>query len=123
MTANRERDEVRLSIDGKDYLLVLDIEAMCALEEMFSTPGHEVTFGEIAEKAERGSVRYVRAFWWSTLIRHQPDITLQQASDLIGKMGGLVALNRALEQVGKASAPDKRDVETAGRRAKGPRKA
>lgn len=101
---NTRRGDVSIDINGKQYRLVLDIGAMCAVEAQMSTDDYDATFGEIIAKAEKGSIRCLRALWWGTLIRHQPEITLEQASELIQDIGGLDVLQVRLLEVMKMQA-------------------
>lgn len=108
--ANRERGERSIEINGKTYTLVLDIDAMCALEDLFSTPEKEMSFGDVMARAERGSIRHLRGIWWATLRRHHPEMSLTDASALVQEMGGLAGMQARLLEVAKASQPDEQDV-------------
>src|SRR5688572_27329821 len=85
--ANRERGEVSLEIDGKVYTMKLDLEALCTLEDHFSTPAKEVAFPELLDRASKGSARVIRGIVWAALQRHHKGITLEQTSDLIQASG------------------------------------
>jgi hypothetical protein len=112
--ANRERGEISLVADGRTYTLVLDTDAMVALEELFSTPTHDATWDEIGAKVKRGSVRIVRALIWAMLQRHHSDVSLKEAGHLIDAAGGLVKLGRVLEMATKSMQPDPEDLEALG---------
>lgn len=109
--ANREKGEIAIAVGDKEYVLVLDFEAMCQLEERLSTDaGKDVTFIEVMAKAERGSMRHMRAVFWAALLRHQPDMTFQDASALVMELGGVQGLNDTLLSVAQASQPTKAET-------------
>ena len=108
--ANREKGEVEIDVGGKTYVLVMDFEAMCQLEDKLSTADKDVTFVEVMQKADRGSMRHMRAVLWAALLRHQPDITLQDVTNVIQTLGGVNGLNKALLAVSKATRPDAEDL-------------
>lgn len=108
--ANREKGEVTIDVEGTPYLLVMDFEAMCQLEDKLSTAEKDVTFVEVMQKADRGSLRHLRAVLWAALLRHQPDMTLQDVTALIDKLGGVAGVHKALLAVNKATRPDAEDM-------------
>ena len=123
--AHQEKRKVSLNIAGETYTLVLDTAALVALEDLFSTPEREVTFVQILQKVERGSIRYIRAFIWAALQRHHKHITIDQAGELIDKAGGIAGLAQQVTALQETAVPDKADVVElgAGRKGKGPPKA
>lgn len=112
--ANSQRGEVDLSIDGKTYTLVMDTNAMVAVEDLFSTPGRDVTFDQVVARLLAGSVKHIRGFLWAGLKRHQPNLTLEQVGDLIQAAGGLEALAAQLQQLTGATQPDPADLKELG---------
>lgn len=121
--ANRERGEVSIDIDGTSYTLCLDINAMCRVEEMFSTAGREVTFQEVLERVQAGSFRHIRAVLWACFLKHQPTLTVEQLSELSVKSGGLTPfVDRLLSSLGLQVTPDPKDLKTLGVNGR-PRKA
>jgi len=124
--ANRERGEVAFEVDGRTYTFCLDLNGLTELEAMFSTPTREVGFVEIVGKAEAGHARYIRAVFWAALRKYQPDITLEQTSDLVQAIGGLFGgqLQAVLQQATGGARPDPKDVAELGEGVKKrPRKA
>lgn len=112
--ANREKGEIDVTVEGRAYTLVLDTNAMVALETLFSTPGHEVTFDQVLARVNAGSVRHIRAFVWAALRRHHAEITVDGAGDLIHAAGGLQAFsNQLLAMVGGTTA-DPKDIKALG---------
>lgn len=108
--ANREKGEIRFTVEGKTYTLVLNTDVMASLEEHFSTPDREVTWDVIWTRVLRGSVRTVRALIWAMLQVYHPNTTIEQASKLIDKAGGFEGLTTILQQAQKDSTPDPKDV-------------
>jgi len=122
--ANRERGEVSLEIDGTTYTMVLDLEALCTLEDHFSTPSKDAVFPELLERASRGSARHIRGIVWAALQRHHKGMTLEQTSDLIQSSGGLAGFSEKLNSLAGSTQPDPEDANEigAGKKAR-PRKA
>lgn len=112
--ANRERGEIRMTVDGQDYTLVLNTSVMAALEDHFSTAQKEVVWEEIWARVLRGSVKTVRALIWAMLQPHHPQLTIEGVSALIDRAGGFEGLTHILQQAAKSSAPDPDDVKELG---------
>jgi hypothetical protein len=115
--ANRERGEVSLKAGDKTYTLVLDIDAMCALEDLFSTPEQEVSFPEVLAKVQRDSTRHLRAFLWALLQRHHPEIGIGQISELVEQAGGLEGLRDSFGAISESAKPDPKHMKASGARA------
>lgn len=117
--ANRERGEREIEIGGKKYTTVMDLEAMCRLEDYWSDAyGKETTFAEVMEKGMKGSIKHARSILWASLLRHQPDVQIADVSGIT-----FVELQQQMAIVASASAPDERDLKEAGVKAGRPRKA
>lgn len=108
--ANRQKGEAEIQAGGKTYVLRMTMTSMCQAEDKMSTPDKDVTFVEIMQKADRGSMRHMRVVFWAALLPHQPHMTLQDASDVIEEIGGVPALGAALLAMSKASQPDAEDL-------------
>ncbi len=90
--ANTQKGEISLTVDGKEYVLFLDANAMVLLEEHFSTLTREVGYNEILARVLTGeSLRYMRAFIWAALQKHHAPLSLIQAGELINAAGGISA--------------------------------
>jgi len=112
--------ERTLTIEGQTYRLVLDINAQALLEDKLSTPKEEVVFQSVAQKAIEGSVRHARWLFWASLLRYQPDITPEQAGDLMSAASDVPeALSGALSE----TRPDEADIKALGVKPSRPRKA
>ena len=112
--ANREKGEVSITIDGTPYTLYLDLNAMALLEDYFSTDKRPVTFDEVVERLNAGSIRHIRAFFWAALQFHHPAITVMQAGDLIQRGGGLAAFGNQLMALTTSTQPDQEDLQALG---------
>lgn len=111
--AELKKGEVSFDVDGTSYVAVLDVNAMTAIEELFSTPERDVLYQEAAEKAQRGSMRHLRALFWGVLRTHQPELTLEQAGALLS-FRNLPIINEQLMEVMKQAVPDPKDLERLG---------
>lgn len=120
--ANRERGEVSLTVAGQVYTMVLDIAAICELEDLFSTKEREATFQDILQRVNRNSVRHIRGMVWAALRRHHRALTLEQAGQLIEDAGGLVAFGEKLAEIAKSTRPDPEDLSEGNRPQKAQRR-
>lgn len=118
--SNSHKGEVRVEIDGTSYTMRLDMNAMVALEEHFSTPDKEISFAEILDKVQRGNMRYSRAFIWAALQAHHPTLTMEDVSDIVQRSGGVFMFSqRIIAQLAKSTAPDPADIKALGLEGKG----
>lgn len=110
---NRERGDVPLLIAGRTYTLRMTTAAMVALEDLYSTPSKEVTFFEVLERVNKGSMKAIRAFLWAALQHHHAgQFTIDAVGELIESAGGIFALSQQLQSLGTTTTPDTRDLET-----------
>lgn len=112
--ANRERGEASIDIDGKPYTMVLSLNAMAAVEELFSEPGKEVTFEQVSNRADAGSIRHVRGLIWGVLQDHHPELTVENVGLLVQRAGGLGVFTLKLAELAASAAPDERDLKRLG---------
>lgn len=116
--ANTNNGEVPLEVGGKTYILKIDLNAICELEALLSTPTHEMTFREALHLIDRKHIGATRALLFAGLRKHHPKLTLEEVGDMMLEMGGIEGLDKKLEDaVAATMAPS--DA-TAGKR---PRKA
>lgn len=121
--ANREKGEVAITIADKTYTLVLDTNAMVALETLFSDATRDVTFDQVLARINAGSVRHIRGLIWAALQRYHSDIGVLAVGDLIQAAGGLAAFTNQLTAIIKATAADGQDLKSLGSSKGNPRKA
>lgn len=107
--ANPERGEVALTIGNRTYMLVLDMDGICKAEAVLSTPTNIVTIIEAFYGAAINSQRHVRALVWAAMQRHQPDVTLERAGELMAEAGGAEKLFKTVADLRKSTEPDKED--------------
>lgn len=89
--------KARVEIEGKEYTLVLDFNAMCEFEAATGKNAFETI-----QAFETGAVSAsdLRALMWSTLVADQPEITLREAGALLS------AAPDAIQKALAAAAPD-----------------
>lgn len=113
-TANPEKGEFGVQIGGRPYVLVSTYNGLIALQNLFTVKGDKPSVEAILTRAQQGDLEAIRGVFWSTLLRHHPEITVDQAGDLIQEAGGPGAVDAMLVQSGAASAPDPRDLAAIG---------
>jgi hypothetical protein len=118
--ANREKGHISIDIGGRAYCMALTLDAMVALEELFSTPDKPVTFQEVMERSDAGSMTHTRALIWATLQANDPQPSLSEISGLVEEAGGFGTFTVALLKVAKAVVPDPKDLDALGIRAPNP---
>lgn len=120
--ANREKGESSLEVGGKTYTLVIGLDEICQLEELVSRDGRDYTIQEILNLCQRGSLRFVRAILWASMVRKQPRITLSDVSVIIQELGGMQRAFEVMGEVFRSMQPDPEDQKSADGVAR-PRKA
>jgi len=80
--ANKERGEVSIDVDGKRYIFRLTVNAICEIETETGKP-----FEAAARELQSGQMRTVRLFVWAALRHQHPDLTLEQAGDIMTSAG------------------------------------
>ena len=94
------KGEVPLSLnDGREFVLVLDFEALVEAESAYGKP-----LALMMNDAKAGFVGAVRAMLYGALRAHHPDITLREASALF--IGHTDEVTAALEGAAEAAMPD-----------------
>jgi hypothetical protein len=102
--------EVTLESKGRAYTLRLDFNAMCSLEGYFSTPDRMMTFPMIVEAVKAQSFTHLRGVVWAALRRHHPDLTVDDAGDIVWGAGGLAGLQTQLQALMTSANPDPADL-------------
>lgn len=110
--ANQHRGEMSVEVGGISYTLASSINATIEVEAMFSkAEGKKVTWKDILEQFNAGSMEHKRAVFWSTLRKHHPTITLEQAGDLSDALDAQLGGNAAVVEAVQTSAPDPADLQ------------
>ena len=112
--ANPQRGDVTIEVLGKAYTLKIDINAICELEDLLSTPRQLTTLQDVIDRMTAGSVRHVRAFVWAALRRHHKEMTLDDVGQFIGDAGGIDAIAEKLRTITGSTLPDPADLKDAG---------
>lgn len=110
---SQQHGGITLEVGGQSFRLVLDINALCELEELLSTTERAVTFQEVLAKAATGSLRHTRALLWAALLRHHPGMTLTEVGGWIEDVGLDVLLSKFDDLAGSAR-PDTADAKELG---------
>lgn len=90
---NVHKGELTFSVEGKDYVLAFDHEALIQLEEKLDKGIVRIMkeVSEWSEDPESLRLGTVRTMLWAGLHKYQPALTLPEATELIGKIdGGIV---------------------------------
>ena len=116
--ANPERGEKSIEIDGAEYTLVMDLNAIRSVEAELSTATKDAVFNDILKAAERGQYRAISGLFWASLLRHHK-LSMAQVDELIDK-AGMEQLAATLAQAVVAGQPTQSQVSAAVKR---PRKA
>lgn len=103
--ANRFLGEATIEVDGRQYTLRCDFNAMCEFED---ATGEDAL--AVFERFETGKVgvKTMRAMMWAFMQHHQPEATLQDAGDLLS------ADANAMMTVIKAASPTAKEAEGLG---------
>lgn len=106
---NLNRGEVSAQIAGTEYILRIATNEWCYLENELGMPTDEIIADFIGMlSANKLKMGLLRALFRAALIGRKPDITKDQAGDLMSGMG-LVEAGGLLAQVIKASMPEEND--------------
>jgi hypothetical protein len=89
--ANPVKGEVAFEVEGRDYKLVLDFNALCEVEDVLGADGMDLA-----------RPKAIRAIFWAALLRHHPDVTVQDAGDLIGALAVRHPRGRPIDEAGYA---------------------
>lgn len=122
--ANPQKDEVSVEVDGRTYTLVFNFSAMVAAESKAEAIGlKHTTWEQIFEQVQSTrSARYIRLIIWAMLIKYHPDMSLEQAGQLIDSLT-IQELSHVFASGQNAVTPDPKDAAALGAPSKRPRKA
>lgn len=82
--ANALRGDVKAVIAGEQFVLRMDMNAMCELEAELGEPAASV-LGRMA--APQAFMRDIRAILWASLRRHHAGTTIEAAGNLLHEDG------------------------------------
>lgn len=103
---NMNRGEVSAQIAGTEYILRIATNEWCHLETEFGMSTDEIIADFIGMlSANRLRMAFLRSLFRAALIGRMPDITKDQAGDLMSTIG-LIEAGNLLAQVIKASMPE-----------------
>jgi hypothetical protein len=94
--ANKNRGEVSFEANEKSYTMRFSANALCELEDVLNMGVNDVA--EQMSKPKNLRIKTVRGIFWAGLRDYHPEITIQQAGELIQD----ITLPRCLELIGKA---------------------
>lgn len=103
--ANPIKGEVGFSVEGQDYTLLLDLNALCEVEDHIP--------GIMNGAADLASLKAVRALFWGGLQEHHAGITMRDAGRLVQALGLADAAAKVAEAM-KASWGDTKSPKTGG---------
>jgi len=87
---NPYRGEVPFTANGKEYILRLDVEALCCLEEQ--TKKGIISLLSELQDPQKITLTLARQMLWAGLQEKHSGISLKEAGDLIPALGGLAKL-------------------------------
>lgn len=103
--ANPLQGEVRFEVeDGRAFLAVFDIAAICALEDLRDRPALQI----IVQVAQ-GRIGFIADALWAALRRHHPKLTRDEVLALLPAIKGQKATELVLSGLRKAF-PDPSDL-------------
>lgn len=96
--ANGVRGETELEVEGERYLLVLDFNALCSLEDHL-----DLSVADITQRL-RGNIRgsFLRSVLWGALQRHHEGVSEAEAGNIIQAAGVSEVLLKIWEAVNRA---------------------
>jgi hypothetical protein len=112
--ANAEKGEVDIDLGGRSYTLVVNVNAMCEVETLLSTPLRRVTYQDVLNGVKYQSVVSMRALLWCALREHHKEVTLEQAGRLMDGDDGLNGFAKKLADLVFATTPAKSDIDALG---------
>ncbi|HEY8414809.1 MAG TPA: GTA-gp10 family protein [Thermaerobacter sp.] len=106
--ANPLRGEVELKAGERTYILRYTTNALVRLEEEFGK--------SVIQMAENASIKEARALVWAGLLHSHPNLTMEQAGDIMDEAGFTEAIQAASQALRKAfgRAAEGKPLQTAG---------
>lgn len=109
--------EVTIEVGGQPYRLVLNINAMIALENEV-----DQSFGDVMVQCSKGRLSAIRAALWAALQTHHPTMRLDDVGVWMDEVG-LDLLIQSLQRLSGEATPDPEDANDLGISKRRPRKA
>lgn len=109
--ANRVRGEVDFDLNGQKYTLCFDHAAMIELEDLLDKGIVAITKEMQAwqQDPDRIRLKWIRALLFAGLKRHQPKLSLDDVSDLMGQPSQSIGImDKINEALGKAFGSDEK---------------
>jgi hypothetical protein len=111
--ANKHRGEIALEIEGRIYTLHAGINAIADVEGLFSTVDKRVTYQDVVEHVNNGSITHIRGLLWAMFRKHQPNLSLADVGDLIDSVG-MQAIEQKFAELLRATVADPEDLKALG---------
>jgi len=102
--ANRERGEASFQAGDKTYTLQFSINAFCEIEAEIDK-SIVIVMNEMANPATM-RIATARVVLWGGLRRHHPNVTIEEAGELIDAAGGLIPVMNTVTEAVNAAFPD-----------------
>lgn len=98
VVANPLKGEVRIELeDGREFLAVFDIDAICALEDIRERP-----LVQIMVQIAQGRISFVRDALWAGLRRHHKDMKQTDVGEIMLQIKGKKAADLVMDAIGAA---------------------
>ncbi|NVK57325.1 MAG: hypothetical protein HWE26_17110 [Alteromonadaceae bacterium] len=78
------RGETRFNALSQDWVLLFDFNALALFEEERGVPALDV-IAALEDEDKPPRISDLRLLLWVGLVRHQPEVTLQQAGDIMSE--------------------------------------
>lgn len=102
---NQHKGDVELKVGDVSYVIRYSIDAICSLEQEMDK-GFPAIAADMGDPAKM-RISAIRQVFHAGLREHHPDMTLQQAGELIVDAGGAVVVLGAIGQAFNAAFPEK----------------
>lgn len=98
--ANQVKGEFPLTVGADIYTLKLDVNQLCVIEGMVSLKSTE-----IANRLGTGDLRLLRTVLWVAMQPHHPNVSVEDAGDVIMDLSPLVTQSKLIEAIANAFPP------------------
>lgn len=108
--AQLQPGEVEFVVGDRRFVLAMKTRALMALQKHFRAGDRIVEVQKLFEAAEGGSVEHLAAIIWASFQKYHPEVTFDQALNLIDEAGGLEQASAQLQALHESTTPDPEDV-------------